>query len=145
MATLPGNLARVAQLDVFEPRAFGPQRQAESRAELLDAFTASLADARHLLMGMSDRFAREAWTLARAGQPDLVMSRERMLRGILLNHWSHHRGQLTAYLRLLDVPLPAIYGATADEELAADDEAIGVEPFDVSVPASAAPPRRAGK
>jgi hypothetical protein len=65
------------------------------------------------------------------------------LRGILLNHWYHHRGQLTVYLRLLNVPLPAIYGATADEELAADDEAIGVEPFDVSVPASAAPPRRA--
>lgn len=59
------------------------------------------------------------------------MSRERMLRGILLNHWYHHRGQLTVYLRLLNVPLPAIYGATADEELAADDEAIGVEPFDV--------------
>lgn len=143
LATLPGNLARAAQLDVFEPRALGPQRQTQSLAELFDAFAASLADARHLLEGMSDRFVREDWTLARAGQPVLVMSRERMLRGILLNHWYHHRGQLTVYLRLLDVPLPAIYGATADEEPASDDEAIGIEPFDVNVPAPDAPPLRA--
>ncbi|MGH9458237.1 MAG: DinB family protein [Thermoanaerobaculia bacterium] len=50
------------------------------------------------------------------GETVLLRSpRAAILRTILLNHWYHHRGQLTVYLRLLDVPLPSVYGATADE------------------------------
>ena len=45
----------------------------------------------------------------------LTIPRAGLLRAIMLNHWYHHRGQLSVYLRLLDVPLPSIYGPSADE------------------------------
>jgi uncharacterized damage-inducible protein DinB len=57
----------------------------------------------------------ETWKLTREGIAILEVPRIEMVRTLLLNHWYHHRGQLTVYLRLLEVPLPAIYGPTADE------------------------------
>ena len=45
----------------------------------------------------------------------MAIPRAALLRSIMLNHWYHHRGQLSVYLRLLDVPLPSIYGPSADE------------------------------
>ncbi len=53
--------------------------------------------------------------MTRGGQTLLEMPRMAMFRSVMLNHWYHHRGQLTVYLRLLDVPLPSVYGPTADE------------------------------
>ncbi|MGA2434981.1 MAG: DinB family protein, partial [Bryobacteraceae bacterium] len=55
------------------------------------------------------------WSLTKAGEPVLVLPRVGLFRTILLNHLYHHRGQLTVYLRLLDVPIPSIYGPSADE------------------------------
>jgi uncharacterized damage-inducible protein DinB len=49
------------------------------------------------------------------GKEIMVMSRLELLRSIMLNHWYHHRGQLSVYLRLLDIPVPSIYGPSADE------------------------------
>jgi uncharacterized damage-inducible protein DinB len=54
--------------------------------------------------------------LTRNGQTVLQMPRYNLLRTVLFNHWVHHRGQLTVYLRLLDVPLPSVYGPSADEQ-----------------------------
>jgi uncharacterized damage-inducible protein DinB len=55
------------------------------------------------------------WRLTLKGKELMAMPRIGMLRAILFNHWYHHRGQLSVYLRLLDVPVPTIYGPSADE------------------------------
>jgi uncharacterized damage-inducible protein DinB len=55
------------------------------------------------------------WRLMSNGREVLAMPRAVFLRAIMLNHWYHHRGQLQVYLRLLDVPVPSVYGPTADE------------------------------
>jgi uncharacterized damage-inducible protein DinB len=86
-----------------------------STAEVLDALTASVAEAKRLLGNMSDEQVTETWRLHVNGAEIMAMPRIAFLRSVFLNHWYHHRGQLSVYLRLLDVPLPSIYGPSADE------------------------------
>lgn len=84
-------------------------------AEIVDEFDASVTRACDLLAGWGDPGLDASWTMMIGGEPVLVMPRKGMARSLILNHLYHHRGQLTVYLRLLDVPLPPIYGPTADE------------------------------
>jgi uncharacterized damage-inducible protein DinB len=56
------------------------------------------------------------WTLLQGGQPIFTMPRAALLRSFVMNHVIHHRAQLGVYLRLNDIPVPAIYGPTADEQ-----------------------------
>ncbi|MGB5659409.1 MAG: DinB family protein, partial [Thermoanaerobaculia bacterium] len=56
------------------------------------------------------------WSLLKAGEEVLTFPRIAVLRSFIMNHMIHHRGQLTVYLRLNDVPLPALYGPSADED-----------------------------
>jgi uncharacterized damage-inducible protein DinB len=58
----------------------------------------------------------ENWRLTSKGKELFASPRVAVLRTIMLNHWYHHRGQLSVYLRLLDVPVPVIYGRSADED-----------------------------
>jgi uncharacterized damage-inducible protein DinB len=55
------------------------------------------------------------WTAKAGGTTLMTMPKAALVRGIVMNHWIHHRGQLSVYLRLLDVPVPSIYGPSADE------------------------------
>jgi uncharacterized damage-inducible protein DinB len=57
----------------------------------------------------------EEWRVVAGGQTVMAMPRMGLLRAIMLNHWYHHRGQMTVYLRELDVPVPSVYGPSADE------------------------------
>jgi uncharacterized damage-inducible protein DinB len=92
-----------------------PNRQAlTSRAEILEAFDRSTHDARTWL-AKTDGELEAPWTLARNGRVIFVVPRIAAFRTFVLNHLIHHRGQLSVYLRLNDVPVPPIYGATADE------------------------------
>lgn len=111
---VPHAVAMMVPPDVFESTA-APQREAISRSELLEALDQGLTSIRRVLSGLDDRALAAAWTLRRNGAPIITMPKAAMLRTILLNHYYHHRGQLTVYLRLLDVPLPPVYGPTADE------------------------------
>jgi uncharacterized damage-inducible protein DinB len=86
-----------------------------SRAEVLDAFDRHTTEVRRTLVNRSDAELMAPWTLTRGGQLLMSMPRLGALRRFLLNHLIHHRGQLSVYLRLQNVPLPPIYGATADE------------------------------
>ncbi|WP_309672691.1 DinB family protein [Gemmatimonas sp.] len=86
-----------------------------SIAEVLAALDASVAEATRLLSGMSDEALAETWRARVNGVEIMALPRITFLRSVLLNHWYHHRGQLSVYLRLLDVPLPSIYGPSADE------------------------------
>lgn len=114
IAQLPAQLAMMAAQDVFQFTPF-QQPEARSRAELLRTSEEALAAARKTLSQMDDKRLMAAWTAQQNGQTLITMPRIALLRTFLLNHFYHHRGQLSVYLRLLDVPLPSIYGPSADE------------------------------
>lgn len=82
--------------------------------ELLARFDEGVVRVRALLAGQPDEAFAIHWTLMNSGQPMMSMPRAACWRGFIMNHIVHHRGQLSVYLRLRDVPLPSIYGPTAD-------------------------------
>ena len=94
----------------------GP-RQAEltSRADILAAFDRNAAATRAALVGRSDAEFMAPWSLKSGTQTIFTMPKAAVWRSFVLNHLIHHRGQLSVYLRLNDVPLPSIYGPSADE------------------------------
>ena len=114
IAQVPGLVAELSLHSPAAPPAF-VQESAKSAAELIPALEQSLAKARTLLGAMDDAAMMETWRLVAGGQELLALPRVAFLRAIMLNHWYHHRGQLTVYLRQLDVPVPSIYGPSADE------------------------------
>ncbi len=115
IANIPGAIAGLASGDDLpSPPNFAPA-EATGTAQILEALDASLDQARKLLTAMDDERAASFWTMSNEGQTIMTLPRIAVLRNILLNHWYHHRGQLTVYLRLLDVPLPSVYGPSADE------------------------------
>lgn len=90
-------------------------REATSRQEVLDLFDKNLGLARAALEGASDEHLRQPWTLLAGGRTIFTLPRLATLRSFVMNHMIHHRAQLGLYLRLNDVPVPAIYGPSADE------------------------------
>ena len=109
VATVPGNVAELVARDSVEAPRF-VQPEAGSTAELVPALSASVAKAKQLLAGFDDAQMADTWRLTNGGRELMAMP-----RAIMLNHWYHHRGQLLVYLRLLDLPVPSVYGPTADE------------------------------
>ncbi len=87
----------------------------QSRAAILAIFDEAVAQARKTLAAKSDPELMVPWTLKREGKPVFSMPKVVVIRSMLLNHMVHHRGQLSVYLRLKDVPVPAMYGPSADE------------------------------
>jgi uncharacterized damage-inducible protein DinB len=87
----------------------------KSASELIPALEQSIAKVTKVLGGMDDATLMETWRLMRGERELVALPRIAMLRSVMLNHWYHHRGQLTAYLRELGVPIPSIYGPSADE------------------------------
>jgi uncharacterized damage-inducible protein DinB len=87
-----------------------------TRGELLGRFDVHLREARAALASISDAAMGETWTLKNQGTPVFSAPRAAVLRSFILSHMIHHRGQLSVYLRLRDVPLPSLYGPTADTQ-----------------------------
>lgn len=87
----------------------------DTHAALMAAFEGSIAHATNYLESLSDERAMSLWTLKRGETVLFSAPRVGVLRSFLFNHWYHHRGQLVVYLRLLEVPVPSVYGPTADE------------------------------
>lgn len=114
VAQTPGLVAQLAKASIDRPPQF-QQAEATSLAELLDAHDKSIADAVATLAAWDDAQMRETWTMSKDGKALMSVPRAALLRTIMLNHWYHHRGQIQVYLRLLDVPVPSVYGPTADE------------------------------
>jgi uncharacterized damage-inducible protein DinB len=92
-----------------------PPPLARTTAELLETFDRNVADARAALAGASDEHLMQPWSLVKGGDKMLTMPRVAVLRSFILNHLIHHRAQLGVYLRMNDVPVPSIYGPSADE------------------------------
>lgn len=87
-----------------------------TRAAVLAIFDRNVGEARAALNGRSDAELMAPWTLKNQGKEVFTMPKAVVLRGFVMNHLIHHRGQLSVYLRMKDVPLPSIYGPTADEQ-----------------------------
>jgi uncharacterized damage-inducible protein DinB len=88
----------------------------ESTDDLLKVFDANVVSAREALTKATDADFAVSWSLTRGDQILLTAPRAAVVR-MHISHLSHHRGQLTVYLRLLDIPIPPIYGPTADERM----------------------------
>ena len=117
VATIPGGIARIAQQDSFDvlQGSFVPP-QPKTLDEVLTAYEQSVRDAENFLSGLTEEQARGNWRLMKGDRQIFQQPRAAVVRTIMLNHWYHHRGQLSVYLRLLDVPVPVIYGRSADED-----------------------------
>jgi uncharacterized damage-inducible protein DinB len=114
IATMPGNIAGMSQRSPFPLPEF-VQPAADDASALPALLDDSVAAARGILGSMDEAALGRAWSVVRDGQEIMTLPVGAMLRMLMLNHWYHHRGQLSVYLRELDVPLPSIYGPTADE------------------------------
>jgi uncharacterized damage-inducible protein DinB len=89
-----------------------------TREALLDRFDRNVSESRAAIAATTDEQMTQPFIVRRPnGEVFFELSRRSVLRRLLLNHLIHHRGQLTVYLRLQDVPLPSVYGPTADESL----------------------------
>jgi len=114
VAQVPGAIATLSTKSPATPPAFVQERAAHS-ADLIPTLDASIDTAKSILGGASDAALMETWRLVAGDREIMAMPRAALLRAIMLNHWYHHRGQLLVYLRQLDVPVPSVYGPTADE------------------------------
>jgi uncharacterized damage-inducible protein DinB len=88
----------------------------KSAADFLARFDENVREARESIAAMSEEDLSRDFTVLRGGQVFFALKKRFLLRRVLLSHLIHHRGQLSVYLRLNDVPLPAVYGPTADED-----------------------------
>jgi uncharacterized damage-inducible protein DinB len=86
-----------------------------SRADLLKAFDANVAGTRAALSGRSDAEFMAPWSLKHKGHTVFTMPKAAVWRGFVMSHLIHHRAQLSVYLRMNDVPIPSMYGPSADE------------------------------
>ena len=119
IANLPFWMSMTLETTVFELDSLPPDSQRhvpESQAAVLKDFDAKVGTARARLAAALDAELLTPWTLKKGGQEMFTMPRISALRGFVMNHIIHHRGQLSVYLRLKNVPVPPIYGPTADEQ-----------------------------
>lgn len=116
IATTPANAARFVQLDGVDMagRRF-EYPCCEDKASLMKTLDASLAAARDALTQLDESRAQETFRITVGDHEVAAMPRINVMRTIGLNHLIHHRGELVVYLRLLDVPVPIVYGRSADE------------------------------
>ena len=114
VAVVPGAVAELAvQSQIQRPDFTDPSPH--SAAELVPALDESISKAKAALKGMDDGKLTQPWRMMQGEREIFEVPRVALLRSIMLNHWYHHRGQLTVYLRELGVPIPSIYGLSADE------------------------------
>jgi uncharacterized damage-inducible protein DinB len=115
VATIPGGMAGIAKFDGYDVEKFSAAPEPASAAAIVATFDENVAQAKDALRATDDAAMMKDWSFRMGGQPIMTIPRIGLYRTILLNHLYHHRGQLTVYLRLLDVPVPSIYGPSADE------------------------------
>ncbi len=118
VATMPSWIAFIVnkdELDVSPPGGSNAgQRPPRTPAELVEAHDKAMKEAREILRGATDEQLMKPWKLLAGGTVMSEDPRHIVLRDTLM-HLSHHRGQLTVYLRLNNVPVPSVYGPTADD------------------------------
>jgi uncharacterized damage-inducible protein DinB len=119
LANIPSWTAMTFDRDELDlaPAGGEPYRlpEAKSRDEVLAAFDKNVASARAALEAATDENWQGKWSLLMGGKTIFTLPRTAVMRGFIMSHMIHHRAQLGVYLRLLDIPVPSIYGPSADE------------------------------
>jgi uncharacterized damage-inducible protein DinB len=115
LTQLPGLGIPVLTMTALDVAAERPQGEVSSTADLLKLFDKNVAAARKALSDTPDADFRTPWTLNVGAKALWTLPRIAAWRGFVMNHIIHHRAQLGVYLRLNDVPVPGIYGPSADE------------------------------
>jgi uncharacterized damage-inducible protein DinB len=115
LATITHWVSAVAGADSFDISTAPPTPELKSRQEMLKAFDENVTNARKTIAATGDAAMMKQWSLIAGGKAMFTLPRIAVFRSFVLNHIIHHRGQLSVYLRLNDVPVPSIYGPSADE------------------------------
>jgi len=114
LASLPGGIMRAIQINPAQAPGF-TFPQPKNSDEILHAFDESIAAVEKLMPGFDDEAMKETWKLVADGKEVLTQPRGEFVRDVMFSHWYQHRGQFSVYLRLLDIPVPASWGPSADE------------------------------
>ncbi len=116
IASIPDSIVKLAQMDALDvatrPTTYPT---GESTTAILAAFDQSVVAFKAALAGIDDARANAPWRMMFREREIFALPRIRVMRMMCLNHMIHHRGELVVYLRLLDVPVPVVYGRSADE------------------------------
>lgn len=115
VATIPGRIAMLLGQDDMDVTTVKAPPMPGTIGEIVAGLDSSVVDARAALAQLDDAAMARHTTLRRGDVTIAAGPKAALLRAMLLNHSYHHRGQLSVYLRLLDVPVPSVYGPTADE------------------------------
>lgn len=115
LASLPTIASMAIEHDSFDMTKRPKPPKMDTRAELLAVFDQTSSEARKAIASASDEHLMKIWSLNFGDKTLLSLPRVAVLRTLFLNHIIHHRGQFTVYLRLNNVPVPSIYGPSADE------------------------------
>jgi uncharacterized damage-inducible protein DinB len=114
IASIPRRAAQLVEAGTFDLGTAGPS--ARGTGDFVERLRESVDEAKRIVGALDDQAIKEPMTLMRGDAVVMSLPKLAAVRTIMLNHSYHHRGQLTVYLRLLDVPLPTIYGPSADEK-----------------------------
>jgi uncharacterized damage-inducible protein DinB len=115
IALVPGSIVRLVLDNPRHAREKFEFPQPASREEILRALDESVAAVREQLPKFDDDAMQESWRLVRGDKELFSAPRGLIVRDLMLSHWYQHRGQFSVYLRLLDIPVPASWGPSADE------------------------------
>ena len=115
LAFVPGSIVQFVRNNPAKAPEFANFPQPATTEEILRTFDESIATVRNQLSKFDDSFMQETWRLVLRGREVLALPRGQFLRDVMLSHWYQHRGQFSVYLRMLDVPVPASWGPSADE------------------------------
>ncbi|HEV7783273.1 MAG TPA: DinB family protein [Chitinophagaceae bacterium] len=110
------DIRNIDNFDFLKDYSFGTP-VAEDSEHLLRIFQTNVDNAINDLSQMPDEDFEKMWTVSRGEQVIYSLPKKAGIRGFAISHMVHHRGQLSVYLRLLDIPVPGMYGPTADEQM----------------------------
>ncbi len=115
IASTPGGVVRFVQTNPAQAPEFAKFPQPASCQEIMQTFDESVAVVREILPSIDDAEMAETWRLLAGGKEVLAQPRGQFLRDVMFSHVYQHRGQFSVYLRILNVPVPASWGPSADE------------------------------
>jgi len=125
VATLPGAIAEISKQSPFQVPPF-TQPSVASAAELVPTLEQSVNNAKQYLGTLNEAALMNMWRLVDGDREIFAVPLGALFRSLMFNHWYHHRGQLSVYLRQLNVPVPSIYGPSADENPFATQRTVAV-------------------
>ncbi|MDC0357321.1 DinB family protein [Oligoflexia bacterium] len=115
IATIPGQMLELLSTESFDTGDMNPQfSSCATTEELMSLFQSNLSQSISTMKSWDTAFLNQEWKLTRGSETIFALPRIAAIRGFQLNHLYHHRGQLTVYLRMLEIPVPSVYGPTAD-------------------------------